>query len=360
MAYFLRPTFLLPNSMKLDELFKIAVDKKASDLHIIVDMPPVLRIDGQLAPIAGKDKITAKVAEDLVYPMLSDKQKQIFIEEKELDLSYEISSGHRFRVNLHWERGHIGLVARVISSDIPTMDELGMPEIAYKLLGMKQGLILITGPTGCGKSTTLAAMIDYVNKNQAVNIVTLEDPIEFLFKSNKSIIKQRQLHTDMITFNDALIHVLRQDPNVIMVGEMRDINTIAATVTLAETGHLVLATLHTHNAAQTIDRIIDIFPPHQQQQIRLQVSMTLNAVLSQQLIPKADGGRVASREILLNTPAVSNLIRENKIAQIKTIIQTNAEEGMITMDQDLINLYNAETITKETAQSHMLNPELLD
>lgn len=345
--------------MKLDDLFKTAVEKKASDLHIIVGMAPVLRIDGNLGPISGKDKVTAKTAEELVYPLLSEKQKQIFIEEKELDLSHEIESGHRFRVNLHWEKGHIGLVARVISSDIPTMEEINMPEVTYKLLDMKQGLILMTGPTGCGKSTTLAAMVDYINKNQAVNIMTLEDPIEFLFKSDKSIIKQRQLHTDMITFDNALIHVLRQDPNVIMVGEMRDIATIAATITLAETGHLVLATLHTHNAAQTIDRIIDIFPSHQQQQIRLQVSMTLNAVISQQLIPKDGGGRVATREIMLNTPAISNLVRENKIAQIKTIIQTNAEEGMITMDQDLINMFNDGQISKETAQSHMTNPELL-
>ena len=345
--------------MKLDDLFKIAVQKKASDLHIIFGMPPVLRIDGVLGPISGKDKITRKITEELIFPLLSEKQKQIFITEKELDLSYEISSGHRFRVNLHWEKGNLGLVARVISSDIPTMEDINMPEVAYKLLEMKQGLILMTGPTGCGKSTTLAAMINYINSNQKVNIMTLEDPIEFLFTSNKSIIKQRQLHTDMISFDSALIHVLRQDPNVIMVGEMRDLATIAATVTLAETGHLVLATLHTHNAAQTIDRIIDIFPSHQQQQIRLQVSMTLNAVISQQLIPKADGGRIASREIMLNIPAVSNLIRENKIAQIKTIIQTNADEGMITMDQDLINLYNAQAITKEVAQSHMTNPELL-
>lgn len=345
--------------MKLDDLFKIAVDKKASDLHIIVGMPPVLRIDGVLGPISGKDKVTRKTSEELIFPLLSEKQKQIFITEKELDLSYEISSGHRFRVNLHWEKGNLGLVARVISSDIPTMEDINMPEVAYKLLEMKQGLILMTGPTGCGKSTTLAAMINYINSNQKVNIMTLEDPIEFLFTPNKSIIKQRQLHTDMISFDSALIHVLRQDPNVIMVGEMRDLATIAATITLAETGHLVLATLHTHNAAQTIDRIIDIFPSHQQQQIRLQVSMTLNAVISQQLIPRAKGGRVASREIMLNIPAVSNLVRENKIAQIKTIIQTNADEGMITMDQDLINLYNAQTITKEVAQSHMTNPELL-
>ncbi|MFA6255416.1 MAG: type IV pilus twitching motility protein PilT [Patescibacteria group bacterium] len=346
--------------MKIDDLFKAAVDSKASDLHIVVGMPPILRIDGNLEEIKGQTRITAKAAEELIFPILTEKQKEIFQTKRELDLSYEIKSGHRFRVNLHWERDNVGLVARVISSKIPTMEDLSMPEVAYKLLEMKQGLILITGPTGCGKSTTLAAMINYINTHRSVNIITLEDPIEFLFKPDKSIIKQRQLHTDMITFNDALVHVLRQDPNVIMVGEMRDLETIAATITIAETGHLVLATLHTHNAAQTIDRIIDIFPPHQQQQIRLQVSLTLNAVLSQQLIPKKDGGRIATREILLNVPAISNLIRENKITQIKTVIQTSGEEGMVTMDQDLINMYNNSLIEKEVAQSHMTSPDLLD
>ena len=345
--------------MAIDELFKAAVDQKASDLHIVVGMSPVLRIDGVLTEIKEQPKITKKAATDLIMPILSEKQRLIFEKDKELDLSYEIKTGHRFRVNLHVERQNLGLVARVISSDIPTIDEIGMPEITKKLLDTNQGLILMTGPTGCGKSTTLAAMINYINETRRAHIVTLEDPIEFLFKSNQSIIKQRQLHTDMITFSSALIHVLRQDPNVIMVGEMRDLSTVANTITIAETGHLVLATLHTHNAAQTIDRIIDIFPPHQQQQIRLQVSMTLKAVISQQLIPKKDGGRVATREVMTNTPAIANLIRENKIAQIKSVIQTSANEGMITMDQDLINLYNEGLITQEVAQSHMISPEML-
>ncbi|MFA6410124.1 MAG: ATPase, T2SS/T4P/T4SS family, partial [Candidatus Buchananbacteria bacterium] len=228
--------------MKIDDLFKIAVDQKASDLHIVCDMPPILRIDGQLQPIKGQSKITNKIAQEMILPMLTEKQKEAYFTDRELDLSYEIKSGQRFRVNLHWEKDNVGLVARVISSDIPTMETIEMPEVAYKLLNLNQGLILITGPTGCGKSTTLSAMINYINTNRSANIITLEDPVEFIFRPEKSIVKQRQLHTDMITFESALIHVLRQDPNVIMVGEMRDLETIAATITLAETGHLVLAT----------------------------------------------------------------------------------------------------------------------
>lgn len=346
--------------MNIEELFKIAVREKASDIHIVVGQPPVLRIDGNLQPISGKSKITKKGAEDLIFSILTPKQKEIFLNERELDVSYEIPDLSRFRINLHWEKDNVGLVARVISKEIPTLDEIGMPEVVYDLVELKQGLIIITGPTGCGKSTSLASIIEHINTHRSEHIVTLEDPIEFVFQPKKSIIKQRQLHTDMVSFHSALVHVLRQDPNVIMVGEMRDLETIATTITLAETGHLVLATLHTHNASQTVDRIIDIFPPHQQPQIRLQLSLTLSAIISQRLVPKIGGGRVAAREILLNIPSVSNLIRENKIAQLRTILQTSAEEGMITMDQDLMNLYKSNIISKETAEFHMMNPELLE
>jgi len=276
-----------------------------------------------------------------------------------LDLGYE-NQGFRYRVNLHWERGNIGMVARVINDTIPNLDELGMPKIIYDLLDLKQGLLLLTGPTGCGKSTSLAAMIEYINNNRFCNIITFEDPVEYLFTPQKSIIIQRQLGTDMLSFAEGLKHALRQDPNVIMVGEMRDLETIATTITLAETGHLVLATLHTYNAAQTIDRIIDIFPPHQQGQVRMQLSMTLASVISQRLLPKADGGRVAGREIMINTPAIANLIRENKIAQVKTVIETSSKEGMVSMDQNLQKLYKEKQIDKEVAQSHMENPEMLD
>lgn len=345
--------------MTIKELFVFAANRGASDLHLVAGLPPVLRIDGELEYIEGEKIITSKEMNGMADILLDSGKKDRFMTTRELDIGYAIDN-YRYRVNLHYERGNIGIVARVINEKIQGLDDLGLPKVVYNLLGLKQGLILLTGPTGCGKSTTLAAMIEYINNNRFCNIITLEDPIEYLFKSKKSIIIQRQLGTDMLSFSEGLKHALRQDPNVIMVGEMRDLETIATTITLAETGHLVLATLHTYNAAQTIDRIIDTFPPHQQNQIRMQVSMVLASVISQRLLPKIDGGRVAGRELLINTPAVANLIRENKIAQIKTVIETCSKEGMMSIDQDLQRLYKAKLITKEVAQSQMDNPELLE
>ncbi len=345
--------------IKIDDLFKIAVDRRASDVHIVANKPPILRIDGELNEVEGIPPFSPKDTQALVFSILNDKQKQLFITDRELDMSYEIPGGFRFRVNCHWERNNAGLVSRIISQQIPTMEDLMLPEVVYEMLRQKQGLILVTGPTGCGKSTTLAAMINFINNERSAHIITLEDPIEFLYESKKSIIKQRQLGTDMVTFQDALKHVLRQDPNVIMVGEMRDLETIAATITLAETGHLVLATLHTFNAAQTVDRIIDVFPPYQQDQVRIQLSLFLKSIISQQLLPRVNGGRISSREILINTPAISNLIRENKIAQIKTVLQTSASDGMVTMDQDLTRLFEANEITEDIAKAYMMNPESL-
>ncbi len=345
--------------MNIKNLFKTALNKKASDLHLVVGLPPILRIDGELVNIENEKPLTNSDLEQMAFSIISEKQKEKIITSRELDFGFEADDKSRFRVNLYYERNNIGLVARVINEKMSTLEDIGMPEITYNLLNLNQGLILVTGPTGCGKSTTLAAMINYINNNRSCSIVTLEDPIEYLFQPVKSIVVQRQLGNDMLSFANGLKHILRQDPNVIMVGEMRDLETVAATITLAETGHLVLATLHTYSAAQTIDRIIDIFPPHQQNQIRMQLSMTLAVVISQRLLPKIKGGRVAAREIMLNTAAVANLIRENKIAQLKTVIETSSKEGMVSLDQELKRLYKEKIISKEVAQAQMAHPESL-
>ncbi len=347
---------------KIDNILKKAIDQGASDIHLTVGRPPVFRIDGELSDMPGAKPLQQKEAKDLIFEILLEKQQQIITHERELDLSYELDTGARFRVNCFWERDNLGLAARIIAPSIPTMEDLLLPTVVRDLMRLKQGLVLVTGPTGCGKSTSLAAMIEFINQDRGVHIITLEDPIEFVYPSGsgKSLIVQRQLGNDMLSFAQALKHVLRQDPNVILVGEMRDLETIAATITLAETGHLVLATLHTYNAAQTVDRIIDVFPPFQQQQIRLQLSLFLKGIISQQLLPKIGGGRISSREILVNTPAIANLIRENKVPQIKTVIQTSAEDGMFTMDQDLKRLYEDGYIESEVAKTYMTNPSTLE
>lgn len=345
--------------MTIDDLLKKAVDTKASDLHLVVGVPPTLRIDGQLKFVDGAKKIEKNEMEKMVAAIIDDEKLEKFNASRELDFGYALDD-FRFRMNLHFERGNMGLVARVINDKIPSLEDLLMPKVIYKLLDLKQGLILLTGPTGCGKSTALAAMIEYINSQRFCNIITLEDPIEYLFHPNKSIIMQRQLGSDMLSFAEGLKHALRQDPNVIMVGEMRDLDTISTTITLAETGHLVMATLHTYNAAQTIDRIIDIFPPHQQNQVRQQLSMTLAGVISQRLVPKIDGGRIAAREIMINTSAVANMIRESKISQIASVLETSSREGMHSMDQDIQRLYKEKKVSKDEAKLHMENPETLD
>ncbi len=360
--------------MTVKELLQIAVEKEASDLHLVADMPPILRVDGELVEIEGYNPISPEELHEMIFAMLDPRAQEVLNRERELDISYEIRGVSRFRVNIHWEKERVSLAARVISSITPTLEQLMIPPVVYELLRLKQGLILVTGPTGCGKSTTLAAMIDLINSERRCNIITLEDPIEFIYQPKKSIIRQRQLGTDMLSFGQALKHVVRQDPNVILVGEMRDLETIGTTITMAETGHLVFATLHTYNAAQTVDRIIDVFPPNQQSQVRLQLSLFLKGIISQQLLPRIrtkhgvlgnpkldpiSMGRVSAREVLINTPAIANLIRENKIPQIKAVIQTSADLGMYTMDQNIRQLYKEGFVTRETALNYMVEPEML-
>jgi twitching motility protein PilT len=343
--------------MTIDQIFSLATKKGASDVHLIVGLPPILRIGGNLKQIKDSKKLSSSEVESLVYKILTEQQKERFERERELDLSYQGKNEFRFRVNCFFERGNIGLVARIIPFKIPTMESLGMQEIIYDLVSEKQGLVLFTGPTGCGKSTSLAAIIESINQERSESIVTLEDPIEFVYTPKKSIIVQRQMGRDMLSFSEGLKHALRQDPNVLLVGEMRDLETISAALTLAETGHLVFATLHTHSANQTIDRIVDIFPPYQQEQIRLQLSLSLNAVIAQHLIPGAKESRTAVREIMINNHAISNLIRENKIPQIRSVIQTSSDEGMLTRDQDLKRLYKEELITKDVYQTYLEDGE---
>jgi twitching motility protein PilT len=334
-------------------LFAATVDKSASDLHLVVGYHPILRVTGELYDIDSEEVLSDASMEKVVRQIVTPEQYERFLIEKELDLAFS-SEGGRFRVNLLWEKGHISMAARTIPQVIPSMEQLGLPAVVQGFTELPHGLVLVTGPTGSGKSTTLASMIDHINGTRRVNIITLEDPIEFLFQSKQSIIRQRQLESDMISFNEGLRHVLRQDPDVVMVGEMRDLDTIATTLTLAETGHLVFATLHTYSAPQTISRVIDVFPPYQQTQIRLQLAMTLRGVVSQQLLPRVGGGLVAAREVLVNTPACANEIRENKVEQIKNVIQTGAAHGMFSYSQDLKRLVKEDTITSETADNYLL------
>ena len=338
--------------MNIEKLFTLAVEKKASDIHLVAGLAPMLRVDGELAVLPG-EKLSADDIAKMAFSLLSEQQREKFTAQKELDLSYAAKGVSRFRVNVRWERGNVALAARVISQDIPALSDIAMPAVMVDLLRRAQGLILVTGPTGCGKSTALAAMIEHINQTQARNIITLEDPIEFLFVSKKSIVTQRQLGTDMLSFADALKHIVRQDPDVIMVGEMRDLETVAAAVTLAETGHLILATLHTYSAAQTIARIIDMFPAHQQAQITAQLSAVLTAVISQRLLPAQSGGRVPAREILLNTPAVANIIRERKASQIPGVIETSGNAGMVSMGKALEKLHEQGVITTETLRAQL-------
>ena len=356
----LTPTLNPDGSLDIDELLTYAVRNGASDLHLANQLPPAIRIDGSLRPIEGLTRVDNEQIREMVYRILTQGLRERFEAEKELDTSHTIIGVGRFRVNLFQQRGSIGTVMRAIPHEIPPFDTLGLPPVVPSLAELRRGLVLVTGPTGSGKSTTLASLINIINQSKPLHIVTIEDPIEFLHTHNRSIVNQREVGTDTKSFAEALRHVLRQDPDVILIGEMRDTETIATALTAAETGHLVFATLHTQDAPQTIDRIIDVFPSAQQDQIRIQLAGSLEAVLTQQLVLSASGyGRTPVAEIMLCNPAIRNLIRSSKTHQIYSLIQTGAATGMQTMDQGLAKAVQAGAITEAMAFDRCHDPSEL-
>lgn len=339
------------------ELLETAVKRNASDLHITEGLPPILRIDGELVPL-DNHPLTSEDTERLVYSILTDRQRVEFEEELELDFSLSIPGLSRFRVNVHRQKGNVEAAIRTVSLEIRSIEELGLPPVVASLARKPHGLVLITGPTGMGKTTTLAAMIDLINQERRCLIISIEDPIEYLHTNKRGIVKQREVGSDTHSFANALKHVLRQDPDVLCIGEMRDLETISTALTAAETGHLVLSTLHTPDASQTIDRIIDVFPPHQQQQVKVQLADSLQGIISQQLLPRADGkGRIVAVEIVVATPAIRSVVREQKTEQIPTLIQTGAQFGMVTLDKSLKELYEKGLITFQTAIEKARHPE---
>jgi twitching motility protein PilT len=343
----------------IDELLRECVEKNGTDLHICVGIPPIVRIDGQLTPL-NYTRFTPQITQRMIYDILTDEDIQTFENTFELDFSYSLQRVSRFRVNVFRERGAVAAAFRTIPAKIPTLSDLGLPSVLVDLTRRPRGLILVTGPTGSGKSTTLAAMINQINNERSLHIITIEDPIEYLHTHKMSVINQRELGTDTKSFAAALRASLREDPDVILVGEMRDLETTALAITAAETGHLVFATLHTNNAAETVDRIVDQFPPAQQEQIRVQLSNNIQAVISQQLLPRNGvPGRVAAVEVMIANSAIRNLIREAKAHQMTTIIQTSSAQGMQTMDQALRDLYVRGLISYEEAISRAQNVDEL-
>lgn len=343
--------------MEIRTLLREAVAHNASDLHLCIGTPPILRVDGRLKAL-NADPLTPQEVQEMVLSLLNDKQKETFEREWELDYSVEVRGVGRFRVNVHRQKGAVEAAFRVVHSEIRSIRQLGLPEIVEDLARIESGLILLTGPTGSGKTSTLAALLDYINATRSCMIITIEDPIEYLHTHKRSIVKQRELLTDTKSFAVALRHSLRQDPDVIAVGEMRDLETISTTLTAAETGHLVLATIHTPDAAQTIDRVIDVFPPHQQEQVRIQLAACIQAIIAQVLLPiPGSRGRVVATEILIANPAVRQVIRSKKTEQIITILQTSYEEGMMTMDRSLKQLYQQGLISYDDALAKCTSPD---
>lgn len=344
----------------LYELLQLMAERGASDLHITTGSPPQLRINGKLTPV-GSTVLAAPDTKQMCYSILTEAQKHRFEEENELDLSFGVKGLSRFRANIFVQRGAVSGAIRSIPFQLKSFEELGLPLVARELVKKPRGLILVTGPTGSGKSTTLASMIDKINSERQEHIVTIEDPIEFVHNHKMCVVNQREVHADTQSFKNALKYILRQDPDVVLIGEMRDLETIEAALTISETGHLTFATLHTNSSVQTINRIVDVFPPHQQPQIRAQLSFVLEGVISQQLLPRKDGpGRVLALEVMIPNPAIRNLIREDKIHQIYSIMQTGQSKfGMQTMNQSLYDLFTRGLITKDEAIGRATVPDEL-
>jgi twitching motility protein PilT len=346
--------------MEMIEILRAAVKQGASDVHLLVGRPPMTRVNGDMVELMGFEALTPEESKRIIYSILYDEQKQIFEEHLELDCSFAIPGLARFRVNVLLQMNGIDCVIRVISSRIPTPDEIKLSPAALEFANLPRGLVLVTGATGAGKSTTLACLIELINQARRQHILTIEDPIEFVYEPKRCVIRQREVGASTRSFQDALKHALRQDPDVLLIGEMRDIETISLALTAAETGHLCFATLHTTDAAQTVDRVIDVFPPHQQQQVRVQLSTVLKGVLCQTLLPTADGtGRAAAREIMVVTPAISNLIREGKTHMIYSAIDTGSKFGMVPLDRSMADLVNAGTVSFDDALAKSSDPDKL-
>lgn len=343
---------------RIKNLMRLVAQQGASDLHLVVGRYPTLRIDGKLFPLTQESILTPDETQEMADVIMGEDHKQKFLDEKQVDLSYNFENKIRFRVNVFFQQGHISVAMRLISNEIKRLEELNMPEMLYDLTKFTQGLVLVVGPVGHGKSTTLAALINEINQTQEKHIVTIEDPIEYVYQQDKSIVNQREVHQDAESFQAALKSVLREDANVVLVGELRDLESISIAMTAAETGHLIFATLHTNDSAQTIDRIIDVFPPHQQNQVRSQLASTLLAVVSQRLIPRVDGGRVPAVEIMIKNHAVENLIREDKTYQIDNVIETSSDQGMVILDRSLAELVSKGIISMDSALSYAKEPKV--
>lgn len=341
--------------LKIETLLEECVRRNASDLHLQYGLPPILRIDGALSPVPGTPNLNEPMLKDLIFATLDEDQRNIYEKDKEFDYSFSFGDIARFRVNAFHERGKMAAAFRLIPNQIRSVNDLGMPSIVESFADFPRGLVLVTGPTGSGKSTTLAALVDKINREKSTHIITIEDPIEFTHKSQRSVIVQREVHYDTFSFSAALRSALREDPDVVLIGEMRDLETIQAAITIAETGHLVFATLHTNSAAQSIDRMVDVFPPHQQTQVRTQLANILMAICAQRLVPAIGGGRVVAAEIMIANSAIRALIRDGKTHQIDTAIQTGADQGMQTMDRTLAKLVQTGVITYDAGREYAVD-----